>query len=253
MARLGQEPVAPPEHVDRWIDEGPVREEAVAAVRRSEPQRRGSGELAPEVVESVVKSAGSSQRAALLRERLLKGFLALERDRFLDARRIGNQLARELKDTAAVYELIGLANYRLGAWRQAAVALERAQSLNPDPDTLPVLMDCLRGMKRYDDVADVWRELRAASPSHEVMIEGRIIMAGTLSDQGDFSGAIKELQAARQQPKRVRDYHLRQWYVLADLLDRAGDWIGARRYFELVARHDAEFVDVRQRLRALGR
>jgi hypothetical protein len=41
--------------------------------------------------------------------------------------------------------------------------------------------------------------------------------------------------------------------VLADLLDRSGDIIEARRYFGLVAGVDAEYSDVRQRLAALGR
>jgi hypothetical protein len=54
-------------------------------------------------------------------------------------------------------------------------------------------------------------------------------------------------------PKRVRDYHLRQWYVLGDLNDRAGNTLEATRWFELVAREDAEFVDVLTRLRSLGR
>ena len=51
----------------------------------------------------------------------------------------------------------------------------------------------------------------------------------------------------------MRDHHLRQWYVLADLHDRAGDPIEAVRWFELIAGHDRDFVDVRERLRALGR
>ena len=39
----------------------------------------------------------------------------------------------------------------------------------------------------------------------------------------------------------------------ADLHDRAGDTLEATRWFELVARHDPDFVDVVDRLRALGR
>ena len=68
-------------------------------------------------------SVPSPQRAAKLRERLLGAFVSLERERYAEARRIGNQLARELTDVAAVHELIGLANYRLGEWRKAAAAM----------------------------------------------------------------------------------------------------------------------------------
>ena len=46
---------------------------------------------------------------------------------------------------------------------------------------------------------------------------------------------------------------LRQWYVIADLLDRSGDVVKARHWFSLIASVDAEFADVRDRLRGLGR
>ena len=54
-------------------------------------------------------------------------------------------------------------------------------------------------------------------------------------------------------PKKVREHHLRQWYVLGDLSDRSGDVIAARQWFGLVAEHDAGFADVQDRLRGLGR
>ena len=252
-ARLGQFPPEREEHIDQWIDEGPVREEAKQAVQRARPARVKNFELDREVRDRVNASVPSPQRAAKLRERLLGAFVSLEKERYAEARRIGNQLARELSDVAAVHELIGLANYRLYEWRKAAAALERAQTLNPDPDIMPILMDSLRALGRHDDVAEVWKELRQASPRHETMAEGRIIMAGSFADQGELAAAIAEMQPARSKPKRVRDHHLRQWYMLADLLDRAGDTVGAVRFFERIAMSDADFVDVRQRLRALGR
>ena len=252
-ARLGQYPAEREEHIDQWIDEGPVREEVEQAVQRARPVRDNNFELSSEVRDRVNAAVPSPQRAAKLRERLLGAFVSLERERYTEARRIGNQLAREMSGVAAVHELIGLSNYRLGEWRKAAAALERAQTLHPDPDTMPILMDSLRALGRHKDVAAVWKELRQASPAHETMAEGRIIMAGSFADQGEFAEAIKEMQPARSKPKRVREHHLRQWYMLADLLDRAGDTVGAVRFFEQIAKADSDYVDVRQRLRALGR
>jgi tetratricopeptide (TPR) repeat protein len=252
-ARLGQYPAEREEHIDQWIDEGPVREEVEQAVQRARPVRENNFELSSEIRDRVNASVPSPQRAAKLRERLLGAFVSLERERYTEARRIGNQLAREMSGVAAVHELIGLSNYRLGEWRKAAAALERAQTLYPDPDTMPILMDSLRALGRHKDVAAVWKELRQASPAHETMAEGRIIMAGSFADQGEFAEAIKEMQPARSKPKRVREHHLRQWYMLADLLDRAGDTVGAVRFFEQIAKADSDYVDVRQRLRALGR
>ncbi|HTX63621.1 MAG TPA: tetratricopeptide repeat protein, partial [Acidimicrobiales bacterium] len=48
------------------------------------------------------------------------------------------------------------------------------------------------------------------------------------------------------------DRHLRQWYALADLYERAGDLPRARELFERVARVDHEAYDVLERLDALG-
>jgi hypothetical protein len=67
------------------------------------------------------------------------------------------------------------------------------------------------------------------------------------------SGALSMMAKAREVPKKVRDHHLRQWYVLGDLLDRSGEIVEARRFFGMVAQADAEFADVMQRLAALGR
>jgi predicted TPR repeat methyltransferase len=46
--------------------------------------------------------------------------------------------------------------------------------------------------------------------------------------------------------------HVRQWYLLADLYERAGDVPRAREFFERVQRVDPEAYDVAERLRALG-
>ena len=247
---IGQD--APPEPQAEWIDEGPVREEAVAAVERAE-RRRTPSDLSPTLAAEVDGASGGGQRAARLRERLLNAYEALERERFGDARRMANALVRELSSVAAVHEIIGLANYRMGNWRPAVAALERSQDLRAEPSTLPVLMDCLRALGRHRDVASVWNELKGMSPSHEVMAEGRIVAAGSLADGGDLGGAIALMEPATARPKRVRDHHLRQWYVLADLHDRAGDVIAARRWFERILSHDDDFVDVLSRLRQLGR
>ena len=85
------------------------------------------------------------------------------------------------------------------------------------------------------------------------MAEARIVVAGSLADRGELKQAIELMQAAAKPPKRVRDHHLRQWYVLADLYDRAGDTVTAARWFREIAARDVAFADVRDRLRALGR
>ena len=85
------------------------------------------------------------------------------------------------------------------------------------------------------------------------MAEGRIVAAGAMADRGNLRGALKLMERAGEIPKRVREHHLRQWYVLGDLHDRSGDIIKARRFFGMIAALDADFADVTDRLRGLGR
>lgn len=238
---------------EQWIDEGSIRAEAAAATARATGGRtRRPTEIDPTVVAQIHETL-DPQRAARLSERLASASAALDRERFEEAKRMVTPLVRELPHVAAVHEVAGLANYRLGQWKPASQSLELARQLHPDPSLLPVLADCYRAQRRWSDVDSVWNDVKAASPPHDVMAEARIVVAGSLADRGELKRAIALLQSAAKPPKRVRDHHLRQWYVLADLYDRAGDTVSASRWFREVAVHDAEFADVRDRLRSLGR
>jgi tetratricopeptide (TPR) repeat protein len=241
---------------EEWIDEGAIRAEAAgAATRAATPPRRARQPrtVAPETASRIGAEARDGQRAAVLTERLSQAQAAFDRDRLEEARRIVTPLVRELPNVAAVHELLGLIAYRGGRWKQAATELELAQALHQSIELLPVLADVYRAQRRWDDVDRLWAEVRAASPSQDVLAEARIVAAGAQADRGDLQGALRTMGRATQVPRRVRDHHLRQWYVLGDLYDRAGDTIQATHWFRLVADHDPDFVDVVDRLRALGR
>lgn len=162
-------------------------------------------------------------------------------------------LVKELPTVAAVHEVKGLAAYRLGRWKEASSSLELALELREEASLLPVLADCYRAQRRFLDVDAVWLKVRQMSPSHDIMAEARIVAAGALADQGNLAGAIALMEPATSSPKRVRDHHLRQWYVIADLYDRAGDTMSASRWFTTISSHNPEFSDVKSRLRSLGR
>jgi tetratricopeptide (TPR) repeat protein len=242
--------------LEEWIDEGSVRDLAQAASTRAAatPQpspRRPPRAIDPEVSAELSDAAGA-QRGGRLAERLAQASEALDRERFDEARRIASSVAKEAPTVAAVHEVLGLADYRLGRYRQAAAALTRADELRPNVALLPVLADCQRALGRWREVDRLWLRIREASPAHEVLAEGRIVAAGALADQGDLRGALAVMNAAKPS-KRVRQHTLREWYVLGDLYDRVGDPISARRSFLAVAEHDPDFADVRQRLATLGR
>ena len=246
---------------ETWVDEGriedDVRDAAEGAVRRGLAPRRtvsarpkDEDELDPQTKADVAKVL-EPVRANRLSGRLKAAQIALERERYSEAKRIAKSLTKELSGVAAVHEVIGLASYRMGQWRDATAALELARSIRLHIEDMPVLADCYRAQRRWNDVDAVWAELKELSPSPEVMAEGRMVAAGSLSDRGELKDAIELMLKVAAIPRRVHEYHLKQWYVLGDLYDKAGNVQKAREFFQRVALHDKEFADVSERLASL--
>ena len=249
----------PPERSrEDWIDEGstrPTRRPAgVRAKATGRAQKGGRKEVRAldAVVEEFEKVLGSraSSRAIKRYEAALQAF---EAHRYDDARKILSPMAREYADVSAVREMFGLCLYRGGQWKRALGELETAVKLNPDwIFNHAVIADCHRALGNHQLVEQYWRELAEASPHPELLAEGRIVMAGSLADRGLFVEAMDLMDKATGDMKRPSEYHLRQWFVIADLYDRQGNVIKARQFFERIAMHDAQFVDVAERLSTLG-
>ncbi len=221
------------------------------ATREGTAAPGGRRRKVPRPVVDELSAAAGPDRGAKLAARIADATYAYERDRFAEARRILRPLSEEVPASAAVRELLGLVLYRTGQWVQAVKQLEAYKSLSGSFDQHPVLADCYRALHRYDDAEALWEELRASSPSGDLVAEGRIVAAGCRADQGDLAGAIALLEAGVRRVKHPQDRHLRQWYALADLYERAGDVPRARDLFSRIARADPEAFDVRQRVRAL--
>ena len=212
--------------------------------------------LPPEIATEIRNAADVA--TAHHREHLVhlaeSAFGAYERNRFTDALRAIKPVAEEAPGVAAVRELAGLAAYRAGRWRSAAGHLEAFGRLSDSTEHIPVLMDCQRALHKPKKVAALWAELRQTSPEPDVLAEGRIVAAASLADAGDLNGAIAMLSTAgaTKALRNPSERHIRQWYLLADLYERAGDVPKAREYFERLFRTDPEAYDVAERLRGLG-
>jgi tetratricopeptide (TPR) repeat protein len=177
-------------------------------------------------------------------------------DRYLEALRITRVLVDQVPESPAVHELHGLVCYRLGRWREAVSHLEAARTLaGDDASQLPVIMDCRRAQGQHRKVEALWEELRSSSPPADVLSEGRLVVAAHRADRGELDSAIDLLASAGagRNLRRPAQRHLRQWYVLADLYERAGDLPHARGLFARVVAADPELADARQRLADLGR
>ena len=177
---------------------------------------------------------------------------AYDRDRYVDAKRMLEQVISIASDSLSVMELYGLTLYRMGQWAAAVKVLDEFSTRSGSFDQYPVLADCYRAQKRYKDVDRIWSELSAVSPAADVMGEGRIVIASAAADQGNLSKAISILERSLSIRRTPTFVDLRQWYVLADLYERAGEISHARSLFNRIINHDANFFDVAERLSDLG-
>ena len=76
----------------------------------------------------------------------------------------------------------------------SGVPLRQDLAVTGSVDQHPVLMDCARSQRKYARVESLWDELSAASPSAALVIEGRIVLAGSLADLGRLRDAIALLE-----------------------------------------------------------
>lgn len=193
------------------------------------------------------------KRAERLSGRIATAAEAFEGNRFTEARQILTPIAREVPEFPEARELLGLTLYRLGRWKEAVRELEAFNELSPGTtEQHPVLADCRRALKQYREVERLWVELKEASPSGELVTEGRIVAAGALADQGELGSAIRLLGQGFKFPKRPREHHLRRAYALADLYERSGDVPQARAMFGRLAHTEGGYLDSADRAIGLG-
>jgi tetratricopeptide (TPR) repeat protein len=247
---------SPPEPQYEWIDEGPVGGSRSASSNGGEAKTkrnrsRGTGALAVSVPSFT--AAVGQQRGRRLEGRFEDAARAFAAERFTEARSILKPIEAEAPAIPEVQELYGLTLYRLGRWTDAATHLREFVNLTGGSvEQHPVLADCERALGHHDTVDRLWAELREVSPSAELVTEGRIVAAGSLADRGELSSAIALLSKGFRFPRKPREHHLRRTYALADLYERSGDLPQARQLFDRVARVSPGFVDVEDRIEALG-
>lgn len=230
-----------------------MRDEASAAVARggaggATKRRRGGPPptLPNDVAEDLDRSVAPTI-AERSRRRLEEAAKAYTAERFNDARRTLAPMSEQAPDVAAVRELHGLTLYRMGRWREAIKELEAFSTLTGSVDQHPVLADCHRALGHGPAVQRLWDELRRGGADADVLAEGRIVRAAAMADDGDLRGALALLEEGPVRVRNPKEYHLRLWYALATLYERAGDVPRARELFRRIIMVDADFADAEVR------
>lgn len=248
---------APAWEPEQWIDDGAVRDEARGAVRRgkeaptSARRERPRKTLPDDVQGEVAREAGPAW-AGRVQDRLQDAAKAYERERYRDALKLLQPLAERAPGSAAIRELLGLTLYRMSRWRAAVKELEVAELLGGSVDHHPVMADCMRALGNHRRVEELWDELRRGGAGVEVLVEGRIVLAGSLADRGKVREAIELLAQGPVNVRKPKDHHLRLWYALGALYERAGEVPRARELFGRVLDADPDFADVAERYDALS-
>ena len=234
-----------------WTREPSDEENVVVGRTQQRTRRRSSSQMSEEVTKELSRElTGYELRFA--ERALAKALEAYERERYNETIRLLEPLTRSQASVNAVLELLGLAYYRRGDWTRAIKLLTRLFEQTESHDQDPVLCDCFRALKRFDDVELIWGRLKEASPSRELVAEGRIVYASALGDQSRTVEGITLLEQAIKREKRLDLVTIRQMYALAQLFERGGDFQRAKLQYRAIAKIDPSLYDVAERLAALS-
>jgi tetratricopeptide (TPR) repeat protein len=244
---------------ERWVRTDDRHQSPSAGAKLRPPAHRtvqAPAELPPDIANELASAAGPdwNQLRTRISERMAAGIGAFQRERYRDASRILKTVVDAVPNSPSARELLGLSQYHQGYWKAALPNLEAFAALTGSVDQHPVRMDCQRALGRPKRVEALYGELRQGSPDPEVLSEGRLVLAGTRADGGDLAGAVSLLveAGAGRLVRNPAERHLRQWYVLGDLMERTGDLAKARELFGRIAAVDPEAYDVADRLESLG-
>ncbi len=236
-----------------WVreDDRPTR---MSNSRYVAPPRRSSKKLdaMAKAVDSELAQAGVKRLRAVATRNMVDAMDAYEHDRYQEARGKLEAVLEIAPEFAPALELAGLTNYRLDRWEDALKFLNKNFELHGDHAQDPVVADCLRALGRYEELEEVWKRLKDASPGADIMAEGRIVYASSLSERGEVAKAINILEAALANDRRPRLHDFRQIYVLADMYENAGNVQQARATFKLLMDVDPGLYDVAERLADLS-
>ncbi|MDA8195931.1 MAG: tetratricopeptide repeat protein, partial [Actinomycetota bacterium] len=235
-----------PQPLDKWVDKDKAK---AKGTRRSETSGGVVGYNVEEIIARETPKGLSKFRVARIKREFSEGVRAYEADRYRDAQKLLVGLLELMPQSQSLLEIIGLNFYRLGRWKLALENLEASKAITKSVDQNPVIADCYRALGRHNKVREIYEEVGEVSPSAEVMAEARIVLAGSLADQKKFTEAISLLarfeETERRKPRLIE---IRQWYVLADLYEKVGDIVHARKLFQKIAMAEPGIYDVAERL-----
>jgi predicted Zn-dependent protease len=154
--------------------------------------------------------------------------------------------------SAAVREVLGIALYRAGRFREAVRELQAYRRMTGRLDQNHLIADGQRALGAPEKAVESAGEAMAAPIPEESRAEAAIVGASALADLGRFGEALAMLRSLPAGPEGARPFDLRLWYVAGDILERAGRVREAADEFDRIVRHDPEAFDAAERAARLA-
>jgi tetratricopeptide (TPR) repeat protein len=218
--------------------------------RSSKPKRRAG--LSAEIL-SELRHASRPGKAEDAIARLERAAELYQREDFPGAAAEAAKAKALAPRSATVREVLGLALYELGRFREALTEMQAYRRMSGRADQNHIIADCLRAVDRPDRAVPLAEEaLAARGVPLRAKTEAVIVAASALADEGKFDQALGLLRRIRTKDDVAGFEVVRVWYVTGDILARAGRPQEAAREFRKILRHDAGAYDAAERLAQLS-
>jgi tetratricopeptide (TPR) repeat protein len=175
----------------------------------------------------------------------------LDRGRPADAVRAAQQAKALAARSGAIREVLGMALYRRERYRDALRELQAYRRITGRPDQNHLIADCHRALGAPEKALPLVREALDARIGAEARAEAAVVGGSALADLGRYEEALTLLRRFDRGGDAAHPYDLRVWYVMGDVLERAGRTREAVRAFRRVVDHDPEAFDAAERLARL--
>ena len=202
--------------------------------RGGEPRRAarvtpGSGDAElPKWMRDELRRVTGKERLNAATAAVTRAVEAFADEEYETARRELRKAKSASSRAACVRELLGLAAYHTGNWREAVAELRAYRRMTGDVIYMPAEMDALRAQGDREGVEKTWLRFREAGGPPSADSEVRVVYGSFLLDEGrprEAWSATGPVQLRPDPPPHL----LRRWYVAARAAAALGDGEAARR------------------------
>jgi tetratricopeptide (TPR) repeat protein len=221
--------------------------------RRPPPEtkpRKGEGGLSRQAADEIRAAAGT--RAPQVIELVERAGQSLEQGRPTEAVQEASRAKALASRSSTVREVLALALYRAGQFREAIRELQAYRRITGRADQNHLLADSFRATGAPERAVPLAEEAIRSPVPLEVRAEAAVVGGAALADLGRYEEALALLRRFDREDASSQPHDLRVWYVIADVLERAGRRKEAAERFRRIMAHDPDAYDVAERLSALS-